>query len=260
MIKFIKEIFKAFKKDKPKITWFTDVPGLDKVCPPIPASQYVPDWFKNIDRKRVDIKIDNVSNRNRGSIRHCPALPEYFSLGYILPFWTDLIVETDEKNWKYNCPTDIFKFTSHGHHQFKDHLPEQAKDFAFILKPTSPWFIKTPPGWSVIQLPVSYDFNSDFSVLPGIIRSDIHYQINQQIMIKKYGVTNLKRGTPLAHYIPIKRDFLEHEIKFSGPTINPELMYDVTAQRLNVSSKWFGGYNWLKTQPTKSKGKCPFHK
>jgi hypothetical protein len=259
MIKFIKEIFNSFKKDKPKITWFTDVAGLDKICPPIPALQHLPEWFKNIDRKRPEVDL-RVEKENRGTIRHCPALPEFFSMGYILPLWTDVILDSDKEKWTYKIPNTEFKFTNHGNQQFKDFIPEHAKDFSFILKPSCPWYIKTPPGWSVLQLPVIYDYNPDFEVLPGIIRSDIHYQINQQMIIKKYGKIELKRGTPLAQYIPIKRDFLEHEIKFSGPTINPELMYDVTAQKLNIRSKWFGGYNWLKTQPTKSKGKCPFHK
>jgi hypothetical protein len=259
MIKFIKELISSFKKDKPNITWFTDVPGLQDVMPIIPAKQHMPEWYKQLERKRPDRNPLTTDKVNKGTIRHCPAIPEYLSMGYVVPLWCDVWIYSDEKTWKYKIPTERFKFTNHGNHQYKDLIPEHAKDFAFIFKPNCPWYVKTSPGWSVLQLPVYYDFNQDFHTLPGVIRSDIHNQINQQMVIKRYGEVNLKRGTPIAQYIPIKREFIKDFITYTTPSHKPELYYGVESQRLNVQSKWFGGYNWLKTQK-KDEKKCPFHK
>ena len=52
-------------------------------------------------------------------------------------------------------------------------------------------------GWSVWQLPMYYDFNPLFEVLPGIIWSDRHHEINQQMLMKRYGEFTIKRGTHL---------------------------------------------------------------
>jgi hypothetical protein len=261
MIKFFKELIKSFKKDKPNITWFTDRPGLEKVIPPI---KYIPEWYKQANRKRPDADfknkpIDSKDDVNKGTIRHCPALPEFFSMGYVVPLWCDIWINSDEKTWRYKIPTERFTFSHHGNHQFKSLIPESARDFSFILKPQCPWHVKTSPGWSVLQLPVYYDFNPHFHTLPGVIRSDIHNQINQQMVIHNYGEINLARGTPLAQYIPIKREFLDEVITYTSPSHRPELFYGVEAQRLNIQTRWFGGYNWLKTRKKEEK-KCPFHK
>jgi hypothetical protein len=50
-----------------------------------------------------------------------------------------------------------------------------------------------------------YQHNPVFDVLPGTIWSDIHHEINQQMVFKEYGEFTIERGTPLAVYIPYKR-------------------------------------------------------
>ena len=43
----IKKLFTFWKKkEKPKITWWSTIEGLEKVVPIVPAKEYVPDWWK----------------------------------------------------------------------------------------------------------------------------------------------------------------------------------------------------------------------
>jgi hypothetical protein len=56
-------------------------------------------------------------------------------------------------------------------------------------------------------MPLPYHFNEDFSILPGVRDSDKYHQINPQIVIHSTKKEIfIPRGTPLAQYIPFKRE------------------------------------------------------
>ena len=91
--------------------------------------------------------------------------------------------------------------------QFIDYLPEHAKkNVKLVFKPNNPWRAKTPKGVKMLQLPMSYHFNPDFYVLPGVLDTYITHQFNPQIIFNKKGEFLIKRGTPLAMYIPIRTE------------------------------------------------------
>ena len=81
-----------------------------------------------------------------------------------------------------------------------------------------------------------YDFNSLFEVLPGIIWSDRHHEINQQMLMKRYGEFTIKRGTPLAMYVPYERNKYSYDI--SGPN--------------QKNSEWANVFNLIEIFITKS--------
>ena len=144
----------------------------------------------------------------------------------------------------------MFSFTQHADVQFRDWVPKHVKDnTSMVLKPACPWRIKTPPGWSVWQLPMYYDFNPVFEVLPGIIWSDRHHEINQQMLMKRYGEFFIKRGTPLAMYVPYERNKYTYDV--SGP--NEQNAKWNNESFLQVRTKFKGGY---KLNQAKAK-KCP---
>ena len=236
------------KKDKPKITWWSTIQGLDKVVPIVPAKEYMPDWWKRVERM-----IDSNNMYNKGTIKNCPSMPEFLSQGFVVPLWCDLRLIIEHDKWRWESPHQQFSFTKHEDSQFRDWIPKHTKDnSSIILKPNCPWRIKTPPGWSVWQLPMFYDFNPIFEVLPGIIWTDIHHEINQQMLIKKYGDFLIKRGTPLAMYVPYERKKYEYEIQ--GPT--EENMSWTEESFSHVLTKFKGGY---KLNQARAK-KCPFNK
>ena len=99
-----------------------------------------------------------------------------------------------------------------------------------VFKFISPWNLITPKGYSVLQLPMFYHFSNDFSVLPGIIHTDTHHELNQQILYHGEGKEIfIRRGTPLVQYIPFKRSkynittrdsTVEDLTRFSEVTVN----------------------------------------
>jgi hypothetical protein len=192
---------------KPKIEFVSLVEGLESIeeCRPKPAKHFIPQWFKDIPNH-----IDNT-------VKICPSFPDYFSMGYILPMWTDtkLMFNKEMSRYNWQTPGEPFNVEIHRSDQFTDYVNPSFSgvDGNFIFKTSSPWKIITPKGWSVLQLPLFYHFNKEWSVLPGVIDTDIMHEMNQQILYHGNGSDiEIKRGTPLVLYVPFKRDAMDIDL------------------------------------------------
>jgi hypothetical protein len=199
-----------FNKKTPTIKFISTVEGLSDVidCKPKPAGQYTPLWWKNVPMIKTNIGFDGVE---AGSIKNCPSFPDFFSQGYIMPMWADtlLYIDNETQTWKARQSSKDFSLHIHPPYQYLDHVDHKfmGKDSYFIFKLHSPWQIMTDPGYSIYQMPTFYHFNEDFSILPGIIDTDIYYQTNLQLVIHSNKKEILiPRGTPLAHYVIYKRE------------------------------------------------------
>ena len=241
----IKKLFTFWKKkEKPKVQWWSTIEEVEKIAPVLPAKEFIPDWWKRVERM-INSRIDN-----KGTVRNCPSFPEYITQGFVVPLWCDLHIKIEHDKFEWASPDKLFNFSSHGDNQFRDWVPQHVKDnTSMVLKPNCPWRVKTPPGWSVWQLPMFYHFNPLFETLPGIIWSDIHHEINQQMLIKQYGEFVIPRGTPLAMYVPYQRNKYTYDV--SGP--NVENASWANEAFLHVRSKFKGGYKLHQNEVRK----CP---
>lgn len=203
-------MFKFFKKNKkPEVKFWSIIPGLEEIVPPVDMKECTPEWFKSMPRD-----IDPSAMLHPGTVKRCPSFVDYFSQGYVIKLWCDLAVSIrKDRTYEVYSPENIFKFENHGDEQFLDYIPNREEfNYSMVLKAFCPWRIITPPGYSIMQLPLTYDFNKDFTVLPGTIWTDIHHEVNQQIVFRGYGEYILKRGTPLAVYIPYKREKYDFKV------------------------------------------------
>lgn len=194
-----------------KIEFVSMVEGLADIeeCRPKPAKHFVPQWFKDIP-----------ANPNQESLtaKRCPSFTDYFSLGYVMPMWTDFKLKYEDEKWSWESSSKEFRMRSHSNDQFIDYANPNfyGVEGNFIFLTESPWRIITPKGWSVLQLPMFYHFNSEFSAIPGVIDTDVINQTHQSILYHGNGKEiEIKRGTPLALYIPFKREstFLDLDVR-----------------------------------------------
>jgi hypothetical protein len=190
-----------------KIKFISTFEGLETIeeCLPRPAKHFIPKWFKDIP-----------SNAQL-TVRDCPSFPDYFSQGYIIPMWTDAKMKVEDEFARFELSANRFSFENHGNQQMLEYKKATFNGIEgqFVFKAICPWRIITPPGWSVLQLPLFYHFNQEWSVLPGVIDTDIHTEINQQILYHGNGKdVTIKCGDPFVLYIPFKRsDKLKHEVR-----------------------------------------------
>jgi hypothetical protein len=203
------------KKKEPVISFVTAVPGLETFddIKPQPSSKFIPKWWK-------DIPNNKGFNNETQNIKMCPSFPDYFSQGYIIPMWADTLIKYNKDTgvWSITCGrSNDYAWEFHPDSQFIDHTTPSflGKDAYTVLKAISPWKIITKPGWSVMQVPLYYHFENKFSVMPGIIHTDIHHDINQQVLVHDKDVEIfIKRGDPFVQYVPFKREQVSHDVRF----------------------------------------------
>jgi hypothetical protein len=196
-----------FKK-KPLIQFVSNVPGLESIpdCMPKPAKYYIPEWFKSIPSSAG------------ATVKVCPSFPDFFSQGYVVPMWSDVNLYYDKAAdvWQYRTPLTEITWEMHDNFQFMDHVEPymNGEEGEFIFKTNCPWRLITPPGYSVLQLPLFYHFNKEYSILPGVVDTDIHHGINQQVLYHGKGKEiSIKRGDPFVLYIPFKRTKYDLSVK-----------------------------------------------
>jgi hypothetical protein len=229
-----------------KIQFISTVKGLESIeeCLPRPAKNFIPQWFKNIP------------STIPASVKVCPSFPDYFSQGYIIPMWCDVKLtykkETDIWNWQSS--STIFDWENHSQEQFIDHTTPNLSgvDGQFVFKAICPWRIITPPGWSVLQLPLFYHFNKEWSVLPGVIDTDIYSEINQQVLYHGNDKEiEIKQGDPFVLYIPFKRsNKLDYEVRYK----NSDDDYSFHKQLIGLTGKFRPNGFYRKLQRKRDKG------
>lgn len=211
---------------------------------PRPAKDFIPSWWKEMPK-------GEMNNGSKHSFEYktakmCPALPDTFSQGYIIPMWADSIIKYDKDSdtWQWSMSDSRnFSWETHPQRQLLNHVSEgvsfRGSDASFVFKAICPWRLITPPGYSVLQLPLFYHFEKNFSVLPGVIHTDIHHELNQQVLYHGDGnEVFIPRGAPFVQYIPFKR--IVSELTVSD--MSDEELQNFLSQDLNIRSEFFGNY------------------
>jgi hypothetical protein len=203
------------KREQPVISFVSTVRGLENIeeCIPRPTKEFVPSWWKTIPKVDPEVGV--------ATLRTCPAISDNFSQGYVIPMWADTIIKYDKKKsaWhvKSGSGRDGYTWEAHYNEQAINHMSMKVfnKIATFIFKPLCPWRIITKPGWSVYQNPLYYHFDNNFSVLPGVIDTDIYHQVNQQVLY--FGDAEevfIKRGQPFVQYIPFERKKINFDVRY----------------------------------------------
>jgi hypothetical protein len=228
------------------IKFISTVSGLSRVedLKPKPSKAFIPQWFKDMPYGRMEQDSKHIYEVKTAKM--CPALPETFSQGYVIPMWADTVIKFDEgtNSWRWHTANpDVFKWGVHPPDQMLEHVSEgvtyQGSPTSFVFKAICPWRIITPPGYSVLQLPMFYHFKKEFSVLPGVVHTDIHHEVNQQVLYHGGGQEVLiRRGEPFVQYIPYKR--LSTDLLVSDMTEEEELMFKTND--LDLYTSFDGNY------------------
>jgi hypothetical protein len=207
MVKYMKWKNNLNNNEKPLVRFISTVTGLSQIeeCAPKPLKSFIPEWWKDIPTTDDNIK-------------KCPSFPDFFSKGYVVPIWTDVKFAYDEDVdlWNSFSSPLLPKWDIHSNQQFVNYKKPSTlgKEGNIIFKAMSPWRLITPPGYSVWQMPLFYHFNENYSVLPGIIDTDIVHETNVQVLYHGKGnEVSINRGDPLVVYVPFKRETFDLSVE-----------------------------------------------
>lgn len=242
-----------------------------------PASKFIPDWWKN---QNIKYESERVKNNKQAQIkgggprkttltttRNCPGIYDYMTSGYIVPAWCDIRLEWQQgKAEAFNLQTGhVLHYLQESYGQslpmMMTHEEPQAKDAPFwdnscksILKFSSPWNLKTSEGVSCFFTHPYYHTSTDYTIMPGILDTDVkHYPnsiINIFIRLNKQGKPIfIERGTPLLQVVPFKRS----DVKFrcvTNPTSEDFRPYEEMAMEQMT---------YIKNSNSREEvGSCPF--
>ncbi len=183
-----------------KITFCATNKDMLEVWPsPIPASRFIPDEYKKLKR------FTN-NNLHRPTVKTCMPFLDSMSMGYIIPFDQDYLVDPVENDFSVtpaNRESNDFGF----HNQTQ--LPEKWRETTGenAGKFHNKWLIKTPPGYSCLFLHPMNRLEERWKIIEGVVDTDTYINvINFPFILKKRDKQFLiKKGDPMVQVVPFKR-------------------------------------------------------
>lgn len=182
-----------------------DFVPFDEILPQ-PAKNFIPDWYKDMPT-HLDINepsTELLRQLNSSTVKRCPSFRDIYKYGIAVPAACDIYLSATKDEWRWETPFNKLQMEYHADYQFKDYYPD--KNIKGVFKIQHPYLVITPPGWSVMQIPLIYHHNPDWHVAWGILDSDQYHDMNPQIIYTSDKREILiKQGEPLFYYYPYKR-------------------------------------------------------
>lgn len=212
-----------FNKKEADITFISKIPGLTLLedCKPKPTARYTPDWWKEkkidlVKQSAYDLNTANIKNcPSVGNIKHCPSFTDVFTSGYVVPMWMDTYLGYDKENARAGALSNLTQIDYHPcPSEDMENYTFLGKEAVAFFKAKSPWSIITKPGVSVLILPLFFNFDPDFSIVPGIIDTEYVNNLNPDIIYhSKEKEIFIERGTPLFQIIPFRKEKFTFDVK-----------------------------------------------
>jgi hypothetical protein len=227
------------------IKFFTQHEQLKETLPPVPASKFWPQWFK--DQSTGSFNTETRQGIN--TVKSCPAMLDVLNMGYIIPLWSDFKLMRSQNNLGWASPnSDMFPITLHPEEQI-DAYPFSSNTFRGTVKLINPWQVRTAPGYSCMFVSPYYHKHNNLEVLVGSIDTDRYHQshVNTLVTAPLDQEVRLDYGMPLVQVIPYKREEFKMEVLVGDYRSSitkamqfvHESMFAAQSYRKKLSPKWF---------------------
>lgn len=199
---------------KIKLECFTSDAGIYEFFPISPAKKFIPEWFRCIPPTVK--KIDNVGlESDMSTIKRCEGFNNLYSRGWVIPMWSDLIIETDEEGrykYHYSGAFDSISLPNPVTHHYSSQLGNNFPDHIHI-KLLVPWFIREKTGvdfyYSENTWGIKHLFDN-ITIPPGVLNFKNQNGAHINLFLKKENSRFIiEHNTPLVHCIPLSDSKLE---------------------------------------------------
>jgi len=196
---------------------------------PYPAVKQIPKWFTDA-KPYVDLPgypndgkqhfRDRMAN---ATFKKCVPLLDSLSAGYIIPLWTDVMIEQGEGFPGVYWKTNIDVFSLHGPPSRE--IPAPLGYDKAVYKYHNTWIPQTPKGYScLITSPLGYN-DLPFKAVPAVVDSD---RSTSELVFPVWIKTGLEgiveKGTPIVQIIPFKRDDWDSTFDFYEDNVFEEII------------------------------------
>jgi hypothetical protein len=233
------------RKSKLIVDVFTTRREIAEYFPIANAIEHAPSWWKNADKSYTENSI------KRPTLKTCDGLTTYLSTGFILPLWSDLALNIEEKSYHWQFSDERTDAKVHSPKQW-----EMFKDTNKLghLKIISPYRLKDKNklNWLLLNPPWRQSNTEWFEAPQGILEFKNRHELNINLLfdLQNKGARLIEANTPLIHLIPLteKKVILKHHV-----------VDEKEFNSMDIENIAFNGAYRKKLSMQKNKSKCPFH-
>jgi hypothetical protein len=173
----------------------------------VPAKSKVPDWYRETPLYADGAKKFSISKPNM-SFKGCSPFMDSFTTGYVATLWQSVEVTTREDGTKdLSWPLSEYPIAKIREAGMNEQLPVPAGHTNQHFSWTTPFSIKTPPGYSAIITHPLNRFDLPFTTLSGVVDLDgVMGPGSLPFFIREDFEGIIPAGTPIFQLIPFKRD------------------------------------------------------
>jgi hypothetical protein len=180
---------------------------------PLPASKFLPNWYKNTKLFVNNDKDPRIHEKNNSSsnmtLKGCTPFLDAMSAGYMISLASDIEIYKDQnKALQIKWRTEHTLVESH-HDEQTYSIPRSNNVTYEILKWIFDWKIETPKGYSCLYMHPLNRFELPFRTFSGIVDTDmypdsVHFPF--QLFDFEEDFIIIERDTPICQIFPFKRE------------------------------------------------------
>ena len=206
------------KKRKLVLDLFTAEQQVFDAAKPKAASQFFPDWWKELKTQ-----IPNTPVIPQPTMKRCMGLVDHFKHGIIVPMWTDFRIEVGEIGTEHHYAAAANGYTPIVQHSAKQRGGFAPPDKYCNLKLESPWSIKCKEGVYFKWEQPTWNMNNltAYVVLPATVEFVYQHAVNVHLMFPRglnRDVRQISFGTPVVHLTPLTERELDLRHHMVTPT------------------------------------------
>lgn len=198
-----------FKRKKVVLDCFTYDKNLYDYYQIDKASNFYPNWFKNLEKDYQDNLV------RPSTIKRCVGILDTYKTGFIFPMWSDLIIKIQDGSYQWLFAHNKSIADVSDHRQWNSYINPQEYGH---LKINSIWRIKSKQDIKFYFTHPYWNHNpiNSYSIVSGMLNFKYQFNtsINMFIDLKENRTIEIKQGTPLIHLMPLteKEIVLKHHI------------------------------------------------
>jgi len=181
---------------------------------PLPATTFIPEWFKSIPPSRINPGLGSfITGRESGTVKSCTPFLDAFTFGYIASVPHDIGIGIENGKtvpyWSYNRKNKAM----YSDLDFRTDglvVPDGYDKTVWRVNIDS--VMSVPKGYSVLITHPLNRFDLPFLSLSGVIDADkFNGSLVANIYLKTGFTGIIETGTPILQLIPFKRENWEKE-------------------------------------------------
>lgn len=196
-------MFFWFKRSKITVDCFIDSQIMADTYPIKRGIKHTPVWWQKLPQT-CPVTAAGVT-QNAPTAKKCPGFLSLYKESWIVPMWSDLIIETHGNysyNYKYPVSPPWASMMTHPPFQYEGGFKN-----GLHFKIMCPWLVIDKKATPFAYVPVTWslvDTHPTLNFLPGIVEfaynHNLHVNIIAPMTAERY---EFSAGTPLIHLIPL---------------------------------------------------------